>query len=294
MKIIQAKKQDLGRIGQYMARMNMNQYTGCTYLGEDEQEIIEYLYEIFHENEESCYYIEENGVIVAAIAGDRVEDNMRVEVLGPYVNQEIEQKETYAQLLIRTLQKVAPHFQLTFFHPCANTFMRQVLMQMNAKVKGRCYGMELDLDKQNLLGTPKYPYEFYSKQDSDTKDVAVQIANLHNKIFQGAYYNGTSLVKQVDECNWLVYCMDHGRVTAYAAFNAEEGGYLDFLATALEERNKGYARTLLYAVNKKLKSYGCQSVCFTVDDDDVEAIQLYRTSGYQETSYSQTYVLETN
>ena len=293
MKIIQAEKQDLNRIGQYMTQMNRNQYTGCTYLGDDERETIEYLHEIFHENEESCYYIEEHGIIVAAIAGDRVEDNMRVEVLGPYVNQEIEQKEIYAQQLIRTLQKAAPQYQLTFFHPCANTFMRQVLMQMNAKMKGRCYGMELALDTEKLVGTPKYPYEFYSKQDNDMEDVAVQIANLHNRIFQGAYYNGTTLVEQVDGCNWLVYCMDQGRVTAYASFNAEEGGYLDFLATVPEDRNKGYARTLLYAVNEKLEAYGCQSVCLTVDEEDIEAIQLYRTSGYQETSYSQSYVLET-
>jgi len=292
MNLVLAKREDLHRIAQFMTQMNQNEETACAHLGDVESENYEYLEELYEEDVKCCYYIEEDGWIVAAIAGDRCEDNQSIEVLGPYVSPECLKREEKVEQMILRMKNWAAGYRLKFFHPCVNTLISQVILSMGGRCNGRNYSMEFLLKNTASIASTQISWVNYQKKSCTIADAAIQIAAIHDRIFPKSYYSGSTIVERVDAQHWLVFCHDGDIVTAYASFDAEQDGYLDFIATVREYRNRGYAKCLLTAVCEILREAGASKVSITVAEDDQEALELYHRFGFKEVRFCQGFIME--
>lgn len=65
---------------------------------------------------------------------------------------------------------------------------------------------------------------------------------------------------------------------------SEEGAFLFGFAVLPDQQGQGYGRQLLVRTVQQLQSGGQQNICLEVDTDNIQALSLYHSCGFQETS----------
>lgn len=275
------KKENLSEIAEYMVSMNRFPEMKCAYIGTDHEEVFTYLEEIYEENKTRFFYVEFDDQLVGVIAGDICEDNHSIEVIGPFVSCNLENRCECARVLIKAVIGVLPDYRYSFYIDCANVFVAEIVLSMKGKKHGEHYLMSLELprDRKKQLHSTRKCIR-YQESNSEQESVKVQIEALHDQLFPTAYYNGKTILEHTDDQHWIVYCMDANKVASYAYFNAEEEGYLDFIGTDQNYRRLGYATALLEYIADYLKQKDCSKIELCVSDKDKEAIQLYQLFGF--------------
>lgn len=290
-----AEKDDLPNIVEFVVSMNRVPETKCAYIGTDQEEVLNYLEEIYEENKTRFFWVESDNQFVGAIVGDICEDNHSVEVIGPFVSCKLENRYECACNLIESVMGDLPDYRYSFYIDCANAFVAEIVLSMRGKKQGNYYFMSLELtqnERKDAQLTKKSI--LYQNSDFEEKCVKSQIEDLHNTLFPTAYYNGRTILELTDNQHMIFYCMEEDKVVSYACFNIEEGAYLDFIGTDPNYRNQGYATILLECVTEFLKRKDYTKVELCVDDKHKEAIHLYHLLGFRVEEYNQSFVIDGN
>lgn len=290
MKLVEATRELLKDISIFMTNCNKELSKHCAFLGTDEEEILEYLEEIIEDNDHAvlCMFSEQG--IHAAIAADICEDNKSIEILGPFVADDIlarDNKEWFNEMIVQ-IRKLAPDFYLSFFVSNENKEIIQLLKENHAMKEAEHCVMELFLNKEYVDC-----HTCRMVEETTALEIRKQIEDLHNNLFGGAYYNGATLLKLVDEEHFIQYFMEDSVVTSYAFYNKEAGeGYIDFLGTDINYRKKGHASRLVGQVSTHLIQECCRKVRLCVSADNGPAIKLYEKNRFAVKALNSSYKMK--
>lgn len=232
----------------FSLQKNNDEFQKSFYFPNDKEEIEELV------NEGAvCYVVYDGGHSVKACAfADPVEDNKTVEVSGPFGSTEDRIG------LLRRIKLDFPGYEVMLFVSEKNEL-------------GRCFralsceaSMEIVAEKSEVMGVSEYN----EKTDS---------LELHDRLFPDAYSNAESLSEDYDI---LVY-REKDEVVGYIAYEKEES-YLDFVAVNPEYRRRGIAKKLILAALNDMKG---KTVRLTVNSENTEAIDLYKSLGFKLKDY---------
>lgn len=288
-----ANHSDLTRIAQYMAHGNSSNENRCAFIDNNKSEIFDYLNEIHSSSRKAVIYLEEDSIIVGAVAGDICDDNNTIEVIGPFIDKEIRGCEKYLQQMVSLMQELNKDYRLKFFIDDKNEFVKQFIISNNGMITSSHCNMTLNLEDfaadKNVSSVDAQCVDYTkSLQDENIKQ---QFGRLHDMIFSTAYYNSDTIIKKINDSNILSCCLVNGKVVSYAFYNTEDEGYIDFIATDKKERGRGFGQLLLKHVLGNLKNRNCNLVRLCVNSENISAINLYRKAGFKITEENQVYSL---
>ena len=106
---------------------------------------------------------------------------------------------------------------------------------------------------------------------------------LHESAFPGAHLT-RSLLMNTDERHIRLVAEDAGQVVGYVAVEvqADNDGYIDFLAVAPEFRGQGHGRQLIVAGIHALDAAGANGANLSVRESNLAARNLYTSLGFTE------------
>lgn len=295
MQLSLATKDDLDKIAQYISNVNRIPHMRSAFVGKDKDEILEYMEEMYVENEGSILLLEDGTDVVGAVAGDICSDNHTIEVIGPFINFNITEQELYTQKMIEAMFRLKDGYRLQFFLDAKNILMGQLILQCNGKMTGEHCNMFLTLSdryRPDHIGPMEAKYIRYTNDLVEQENVKSQIEKLHNDLFPTSHYNGETIMKSLDENHHISYCLEAGHVVSYGFYNTEDDGYLEFIGTNPQYRGKGYASVLLHHISEYLRTQKCTCINLCVDYENKEAIRLYEKTGFTIEELNQAYVME--
>ncbi|HHT20047.1 MAG TPA: GNAT family N-acetyltransferase [Tissierellia bacterium] len=226
MTIRSIKAHDIPMIASAIAGRNASPQERCGYIGTDIESITRYLNEIY----------EDGGSIVMSrdglAAGDVIDDNRSVEVIGPYGDSLIAINE-----LIDELRYRHPSYDLLFFVDRENTKVIEAVTALGG-TSDEHWEMERLLKEEPAIDPHIRPYrrgEF--------------VYHLHDEIFPRAYYAGRSLEEMSlsDQGKLAVY-RDGSDILGYIFYQTNPA-YIDFLGVRESARKRG--------IGSKLLTYAC-------------------------------------
>lgn len=251
------KSQDIPMIASGMAGRNQLPADRCGFLGTDVAEIQQYLYEIYEDG--GSILLSKDGMV----AGDVVDDNRSVEVLGPYADSVITAIE-----LIEELRYRHPSYDLLFFVDRANQTVLQAINQLGGNEQTEHWE----------LTRPVSPVE---------TDPAIRlirrgeyVRTLHNRLFPKAYYSGETLEEMAfaGQASLAVY-REAGIVKGYIFYQADSG-YIDFIGVEETARNQGIGKRLIDFASHDVYSQGGDALHMAVQQTNQVAKQFMLDQGF--------------
>lgn len=227
MTIRSIKAHDIPMIASAMAGRNESPKDRCGYIGSDIEGIARYLNEIYEDG--GSILISRDGLV----AGDVVDDNRSVEVIGPYADSVIAVNE-----LIEELRYRHPSYDLLFFVDKENDKVIQAVTALGGTAEEH-WEMERELIEEEEIDPHIRPYrrgEF--------------VYHLHDELFPRAYYSGRSLEEMsLSAQGKLAVYKDGSDILGYIFYQTDPG-YIDFLGVTESARKQG--------IGSKLLAYACQ------------------------------------
>lgn len=250
------KAHDIPMIASGMAGRNAMPQDRCGYIDTDVDSITEYLNEIYEDG--GSILVSKDGMV----AGDVVDDNRSVEVIGPYGDSVITVLE-----LIEELKYRHPSYDLLFFVDRANEFVIQAVLQL-----GGTSEEHWEMTRELSVGTPDPNIRPYRRGE--------YIYQLHDKLFPKAYYAGKSLEEMSlsGQAKLAVY-RDGTDILGYIFYQTDPA-YIDFLGVEESARQKGVGSKLLaYALNDAFEA-GENSITMSVRQSNKPGMAFLEKHGF--------------
>lgn len=258
MSIRSIKPHDIPMIASLMVGRNKNPKDHCAYVWDDVGQMGEYLNEIYEEGGSIIMY--EDGVAAA----DILDDNLTVEVLGPYGDSELACTE-----LIQELQLRHPAYELLFFVNEQNVFVREAVKHLG--------GVETGIH----LSMTRLPELLEEDKDIRPMRHGEYIRSLHDELFPDTYYSGATLEQMhfKGEAKLAVLKID-GDIKGYVFYQTSPGLYVDYIGVKPDEQNRGYGtRLLAYACRDMFCEYEGK-INLTVSREHPKAIRIYEKNNF--------------
>ena len=226
MNIRSIKAHDIPMIASAMAGRNAQPNERCGYIDDDADNIAAYLNEIYQDG--GSILLSRDGMV----AGDVIDDNRSVEVIGPYGDSVIAVHE-----LIEELRYRHPSYDLLFFVDRENSKVIQAATELGA-TSDEHWEMVRPLEE----GEPDPNIRLFRRGEF--------VYSLHDEIFPRAYYAGRSLEEMsLSGQAKLAVFKDGSDILGYIFYQTNPA-YIDFLGVAEEARNRG--------VGSRLLAHACQ------------------------------------
>ncbi len=199
--------------------------------------------------------------------------------------------------LLKHALKRARELGASFAHvsiPSTEAAQAEVLSNLGFKAVRRFHEMRLDISEVNLEAAdqPDWAHRCFKAGEEEI------LVHIQNRCFAGTWgYNPNT----VDDIAWqlkvksncpedVILAVDEGEVIGYCWTEAECGqdlstgkkkGRIYMLGVDTDYRNRGLGKKLLWAGLLHLKNKGRELIDITVDSQNVAAITLYQTIGFQ-------------
>ncbi|NMB03894.1 MAG: GNAT family N-acetyltransferase [Tissierellia bacterium] len=221
MTIRSIKAHDIPMIASVIAGRNQMPQERCGYIDTDVEAITRYLNEIYQDG--GSIVMSRDGIV----AGDVIDDNRSVEVIGPYGDSVIAVRE-----LIEELRYRHPSYDLLFYVDKENRHVIQAVTEMGATSEEH-WEMIGDL----IGGEPDPDIRLYRRGE--------YVYSLHDEIFPRAYYAGRSLEEMsLSGQGKLALFKQGGEILGYIFYQTDPA-YIDFLGVDPAARQKGIGSRLL-------------------------------------------------
>jgi ribosomal protein S18 acetylase RimI-like enzyme len=127
-----------------------------------------------------------------------------------------------------------------------------------------------------------------------TRDYYEPFKLLHSKLFPGSYYTGTQLITKLGEKNTVYIETENQTLLGFIRGKLEEDtqeGYIDFVGVRESVRQQGIGKKLVTAIIHWIFNSFPQTetITLTVYEDNLPAVKLYRTLGFQQIQLLQGY-----
>lgn len=246
-------------------------------LGETAQEIAEYLASWDAPWFESSRVAEHDGKIVGFAAAELDESLGRAWIYGPLVDDP--EWDGIAEHLFRDVVATMPSTtaNLELSGDVANVRLARLADRHGLTAGVVHFVLTLDSLAIELLRAQNVPS--LTTEDEDT------FVALHDDLFPGTYYPGRQLLTRAAEGKQIILgLVDRGELIGYASGRIDEGGdgYIDFIGVAPPRRREGHGRSLVVTLCHALQPV--PRVSLTVSEENIGALALYDTLGFERTS----------
>lgn len=250
------KAHDIPMIASGMAGRNQLAKDRCGYIDTDADSIASYLNEIYEDG--GSILVSKDGMV----AGDVVDDNRSVEVIGPYGDSVIAVIE-----LIEELKYRHPSYDLLFFVDRANEFVIQAVIQLGGTSEEH---WEMDGELKEAEVDPSIrPYRR-----------GEYMYHLHDELFPKAYYAGKSLEEMALSSQAKLAVYKEGDEVKGYIFYQTDPAYIDFLGVDEKARQNGIGSKLLaYALNDAYQA-GEKNITMSVRQSNKAGISFLEKHGF--------------
>ncbi len=249
----------------------------------------------YYQADKNLFFAEVDGVIVGYINVLPEIDIGRV-VLGYRVSPS-HRLEVVLRVLLKYAVKRAKELGAKVAHvsiPSAEPAQAEVLARLGFKAVRRFYEMRLDISEVNLEAADQSDRAYHRLETGEEET----LAHIQNRCFTGTWgFNPNT----IEDITWrlqvksncpedVILAMDNGEVIGYCWTVAECGrdsstgkrkGRIYMLGVDADYRSRDIGRELLLAGLFHLKNKGRELINITVDSQNVVAVTLYRSLGFQ-------------
>lgn len=256
MNIRSAKAHDIPMIASAMAGRNALPQERCGYIDTDEKSIASYLNEIY----------EDGGSIILSrdgmVAGDVIDDNRSVEVIGPYGDSVLAVHE-----LIEELRYRHPSYDLLFFVDRQNDHVIQAATELGATSDEHWI-----VERELVEGEPDPNIRLFRRGEF--------VYSLHDEIFPRAYYAGRSLEEMsLSGQGKLAVYKDGSDVLGYIFYQTSPA-YIDFLGVAETARKQGIGSRLIEHACQDAWNEGDRRIQMSVRKINSPGVQFMEKHGF--------------
>lgn len=257
MSIRSIKAQDIPMIASAMAGRNAVAKERCGFIGSDPTQIAEYLSEIYQDG---------GSILIsrdAMAAGDVVDDNRSVEVIGPYGDSVLAVREMIEELRYRH-----PSYDLLFFVDAENSHVLEALAGAEAS-REEHWEMVRELEP----GEPDPDIRFFRRGEF--------IAKLHDELFPRAYYSGKSLEDMALSGHGKLAVFRQEQVILGYIFYQTHPAYIDFLGVSEAARNTGIGTRLLNHACQDAWEQGDRTIAMAVRKANAAGTSFMQKHGFE-------------
>lgn len=280
MSIIISAPQDIGSLTDYIAHCNSQIEQHIGFCGEDSSAILEEMKNDFSDLsiEESFLVAYEDSMIIGAIGLDIDRADSSAEVWGPFVNNnDLKLAEILWSDILTTVPAEIKNFK--FFINKQNRLVETFLSNIKANFLGTHSLLNID--------SKKFDNTDFRKTVNISDLYINSFIDLHDNIFKNAYYNGRKILDRLNKNNrLLISAKNDNDIEGYSYIEIAPEYHeadIEFIAVHPDARSKGLGKTLLYNALQTIFDYPeIDSVSLTVSHENMVALNLYKSAGFQE------------
>ncbi|MFD2042738.1 GNAT family N-acetyltransferase [Ornithinibacillus salinisoli] len=271
-------KEDVGKVSNFIARLNSSEESHIGYCGKDKEEIAKYMINDISDIKytDSFVVAYEDNKLVGVLGFDADLEESSVEIWGPFIvpnNWDVvfDMWKKMTDLLPSEIES------LEMFPNLKNIQVCQLAKNLSFKKHS---------DETILIFQRKNGHELKSVSIEElTPEYYLDMMQLHDKAFPGAYYSGQQIIKRLDEHKRVFIITNNGNFCGYIYVEAEpEFGEanIEFFAVEKSDRGTGIGGQLLTGALKWLFTFeDIESVRLCVNSTNGSAITLYKKVGFQ-------------
>lgn len=262
---------------EFIALLNNSEESHIGYCGKDKEEIAKSIVQDITDitYTESFVVAYENNQLVGVLGFDADLENRSAEIWGPFIRQG---NWDIALAMWKDMMAILPGE------------IREIDMFPNRKNIRVCnLAEELGFEKYSDETILVFRRKEKAGRDALLEELApahfLQMRQLHEKAFPGAYYNGQQILDRLNEHRKVFNLIDGDRLRGYIYVEAEPEfgeGSIEFFAVEENERGKGTGRKLLAgALNWLFTFESMDAITLCVRSSNERAIGLYKKVGFR-------------
>ncbi|MGL5675195.1 MAG: GNAT family N-acetyltransferase [Cellulosilyticaceae bacterium] len=280
-------KSYLKEIVDFMFKCNDDERQYIPFCAKKKESILKDTKELLDDSESKVVARIEEGKIMSLMALDVEEERGRAEVVAFFINVENEEVwQEEADGLMHCMKSEASKVKQYVFYVGGQNVRIQKFLERH-KVCFR--GDEYTLSITNIQYTQMDAIERLTKEDETSCKAFIA---LHDKLFQGAYYEGKGIIERIDEDNQVFIQKKNGCLVGYCYAEREEDvqwGCIHFLGVDENWRKQGIGRCLVSVATQWVLEGDVKKVSMTVDCVNEKALELYKKIGYKITCLNKAY-----
>lgn len=271
---------NLQDLADYIASCNSQIEKHIGFCGENSAAVLDDIKNDFSdlsiENSFSVAY--EDSVIVGVIGLDIDQEDSSAEVWGPFINNnDMELAEKLWNDMLITVPREIKNFK--FFINNRNEFVESFLNNIGANFHGKHSLLDIDSKKFNNTDS--------RETINISENYSHSFRDLHDTVFANAYYNGCQILSRLNQNNrLLILAKNDTDIEGYAYVEIPpelQEADIEFIAVHPETRSKGLGKRLLHeALQTIFESPEINNVSLTVSHENIIALNLYKSAGFQE------------
>lgn len=264
----------------FLEKMNNKRSSHIGFCGEDREEIYDHLMNDFSDLElkDSFLVAYNHSRIMGAIGLDIDLKKGCADVWGPFVEGE---NIHIAQELWETIVSKTPHSIKTFsfFLNEDNHFLKEFVVQNKGIDQGSDWVLRITRDR----------FINHSPSDVETYSDAYRqsFINLHNEVFPQTYFDANTIISRLNDFNHLFFVTENEHdIQGYVYIEANPKhmeANIEYIAVSTKLRKQGIGKTLIMGAINQLFSYSeIKEITICVGEDNIAAINLYKSVGFLE------------
>ncbi|MDR7856741.1 GNAT family N-acetyltransferase [Tissierella sp.] len=274
-----AKKEEINKISNFIADLNIIEESHIAYCGVNSEEIANSLIEDITDIEfdKSFIIAREDDEVIGVLGFDADMERNSAEIWGPFIKKEnwsiaADMWEKMMEILPEKIESISMFIN----NKNSNCLKLADILDFSKKSEEsilKFYRENIDsLDEVNLLELDVKDYEAMKK--------------LHDKSFPNTYYSGEEIISRLNNHRKVFVCKEADKLIAYIYVEAEPEfgeGNIEFFAVNEVQRGKGVGKILLTMGLKWLFSFNSiDSITLCVNAQNEKAINLYKKVGFTE------------
>ncbi|WP_291561541.1 MULTISPECIES: GNAT family N-acetyltransferase [unclassified Clostridium] len=285
MKLSVIGKEDLEKIAEFIAVMNMRKENHIGYCGDNKEEILEILQEDFLPNK-SLIFLSDEKEIAAVLGVDLDIENETAEVHGPFVD--VRYGVNLALKLWNNILPLIPKKinKANMFFNYKNSLAMEFSNSLDFNFKSNEF--ILSLNREDRIEKLSDGVRILKEDEKD------EFIKLHDSIFPNTYYSGDMIVNKINSKNKVYIYKDKDEILGYIYLEVcpeAQQGNIEYLGVTTNSRGCGLGVKLLnMAIDFVFSHDTIMEIILCVNCDN-EAIKLYKKCGFKEKNFLKFYQL---
>ncbi|WP_461613942.1 GNAT family N-acetyltransferase [Clostridium sp. Marseille-QA1073] len=285
MKLSVINEENLEKIAEFMATMNMRKENHIGYCGDNKEEILETLQEDFLPNK-SLMFLSDEKEIVAVLGVDLDSENETVEIHGPFID------EKYGvNLALKLWNDILPLIpnkinKANMFFNYKNSLAMEFSNSLNFNFKSNEF--ILSLNREDRIENLNDGVRILKDDEKE------EFIKLHDSIFPNTYYSGEMIVNKINSKNRVYIYKEKDEIQGYIYVEIcpeAQQGNIEYLGVKPDCRGRGLGVKLLnVAIDFVFSHDTIREIILCVNSDN-EAIKLYKKCGFKEKNFLKFYQL---
>ncbi len=278
-KLTLAKKEDIKKISNFIAKLNSKEENHIAYCGDDSEEIENSLREDITDIQfdKSFMIATEENEIIGVLGFDADMERNNAEIWGPFIEEGkwdivTDMWNKMLQLIPKKIVMISMFINNKNYNclKLANTFDFSKISEESILEFERS-----DLDNLDDISLIELDIEDYKA-----------MKELHYKTFPNTYYSGEEIVSRLNNHRKVFVCKEAKELAGYIYVEAEPEfgeGNIEFFAVSELQRGKGIGGKLLTMALKWLFSFNSiDYINLCVNSKNEKAISLYKKVGFEQ------------